>query len=78
MFLNDICLFHVHLVFCLHICLCEGWELSCGYWEWNSGPLEEQPLLTSPQPSLQPLEKHIETHFQISQLKVQHTQLNNG
>lgn len=56
------------LVFCLHSCLCEGvgspeavstdsCELSCGCWELNPGPLEEQPGLSAAEPSLQPLPK---------------------
>jgi hypothetical protein len=32
----------------------DGWEPSCGCWELNSGPLEEQPLLLTPEPSLHP------------------------
>jgi hypothetical protein len=51
-------------VFCLHICLCESYGtsgtgvtdscvLSCGCWELNSGPLEEQPVLFTVKPSLQ-------------------------
>jgi hypothetical protein len=53
-------------VFCLHVCLCEGvryprigvtdsCELSIGWWELNLGPLEEQPVLLTTEPSLQPL-----------------------
>ena len=30
-------------------------ELSCGCWELNSGPLEEQPVLLTAEPSLQTL-----------------------
>lgn len=30
-------------------------KLSCGLWEWNLSPLEEQPLVLNPQPSLPPL-----------------------
>ena len=25
----------------------DGYELSCGCWEWNLGPLEEQPVLSN-------------------------------
>ena len=32
----------------------DGCESSCGYWELNSGPLEEQPVLLTSDPSLQP------------------------
>ena len=49
-------LFSCALVFCLYACLCEAvrstrsgvtdsCELSCGCWELNPGPLEEQPVL---------------------------------
>jgi hypothetical protein len=31
-----------------------GCELPCGCWELNSGPLEEQPVLLTTEPSLQP------------------------
>jgi len=45
-------------------CLCEsvgfpeagvtdGYELPCGCWELNLGPLEEQPVLLTAEPSLQ-------------------------
>lgn len=50
------------MVFCLPVCLCEGirspgtgvtdrCEMPCGWWEFNLGSLEEQPLshLFSPQ-----------------------------
>ena len=33
----------------------DGCELSCGCWELNSGPLEEQSVLLTAEPSLQPL-----------------------
>jgi len=32
-----------------------GCEPPCGYWELNSGPLEEQPVLLTAEPPLQPL-----------------------
>jgi hypothetical protein len=32
----------------------DGCEPLCGCWEWNSGPLEEQPVLLTTEPSLQP------------------------
>lgn len=32
----------------------DGGEPSCGSWEWNSGPLEEQLVLFPTEPSLQP------------------------
>ena len=57
-------------MFCLpDVCLCEGvgspgigvtdsCELSCGCWELNLGPLEEQPVLLTIEPSLiEPLGK---------------------
>ena len=31
----------------------DGYELPCGCWELNSGPLEEQPVLLTTEPSLQ-------------------------
>ena len=31
----------------------DGWEPPCGCWELNSGPLEEQPMLLTAEPSLQ-------------------------
>jgi hypothetical protein len=57
-------------VFCLHVCLGEGvrspkaritdgCELLCGYWELNSGPLEEQSVLLTAEPSLQPLKARV-------------------
>ena len=33
----------------------DGSELPCGYWELDPGPLEEQPMLLTTEPSLQPL-----------------------
>ena len=64
-FLNLFILFLSALVFCLHMCLCEGarssWtrvtnscELPYGCWELNLGPLEEQPVLFLIELSLQP------------------------
>ena len=32
----------------------DGCEPPCGCWELNSGPLEEQPVLSTVEPSLQP------------------------
>ena len=32
----------------------DGCRLPCGCWELNSGPLEEQPVLLTTEPSLQP------------------------
>ena len=32
----------------------DGWEPPCDCWELNSGPLEEQPVLLTSEPSLQP------------------------
>jgi hypothetical protein len=31
----------------------DGHETPCGFWELNSGPLEEQPILLTDEPSLQ-------------------------
>ena len=33
----------------------DGCELPCGCWESNPGPLEEQPVLLTTEPALQPL-----------------------
>ena len=35
----------------------DGCEPPCGCWELNSGPLEEQAMLLTSEPSLQPWEK---------------------
>ena len=32
----------------------DGYKPPCGCWELNSGPLEEQPVLFTAEPSLQP------------------------
>ena len=32
----------------------DGWEPPCGCWELNSGPLKEQTVLLTAEPSLQP------------------------
>ena len=32
----------------------DGYEPLCGCWELNSGPLEEQPVLLTAEPSFQP------------------------
>lgn len=53
------------LVFCLHICLCEGvrfpktgvtgrCDLPCECWKLNPSPLEKQPVLLTTQLSFQP------------------------
>ena len=34
---------------------CGGYELPCGYWESNLGPLQGQQMLLTTGPSLQPL-----------------------
>jgi hypothetical protein len=49
-------------MFCLHVCLCEGigsreygsCELPCACWELKLGPLEDQSVLLTAEPSLQP------------------------
>lgn len=51
------------MIFYLHVCLREGvrspetgmtdsYELPCGCWELNPGPLEEQPVVLTTEPSL--------------------------
>ena len=32
----------------------DGYKPPCGYWELNLGPLEEQPVLLTAEPSFQP------------------------
>lgn len=55
------------LVFCLQGCWCEGvrfpgtvatdsCELPCVFWELTPNPLEEESVLTTAEPSLQPLQ----------------------
>jgi hypothetical protein len=34
--------------------IAEGWEPPCGCWELNAGPLEEQSVFLTIEPSLQP------------------------
>ena len=57
-------LFKCTLVFCLHVCQCKGvrhpetgvtdsYELPRGCWELNPGPLEEQSVLITTEPSPQ-------------------------
>jgi hypothetical protein len=43
-----------------------GWEPPCGCWEMNSGPLEEQSVFLTSDPSLQSLK---ETNFYVSWIK---------
>jgi hypothetical protein len=44
-----------------HQFITDAWESPCGCWELNSGPLEEQSVLLTAEPSLQP-RKHSFTH----------------
>lgn len=37
----------------------EGQELPCGFWEFDPGTLEEQPVLLNAQQSLQPLSQNL-------------------
>jgi hypothetical protein len=58
--------FNVHWCFvCIYVCLCEDarspgtiifvcCELPCGCWELNPGPLKEQPVLLTVEPSISP------------------------
>ena len=41
----------------------EGCKPPCGCWELNSGPLEEQPVLLTAEPSLQPWLYHFLTLY---------------
>ena len=54
--------FNMHWCFA-YMCVCvrvsdlevtDSCELSCGFWDLNLGPLEEQPVLLTTEPSLQP------------------------
>ena len=38
-------------------------ELPCVYWELNAGPLEEQPVLLTPELYLQPIRKGLGLPF---------------
>jgi hypothetical protein len=54
----------MYTAFCLHECLQLGgrhqisysYKQPCGCWELNSEPLEEQPVLLTSDPSLQPMQ----------------------
>ena len=55
-------LFYVHGYVCLRVCervsnlgVTAHCELPCDWWDLNLGPLEEQPVLLTAEPSLQPL-----------------------
>jgi hypothetical protein len=39
----------------------DGCEPPCGCWELNSGPLEEQSVLLTAEPSLQPMNSFLNT-----------------
>ena len=41
----------------------DGYESPRGYWELNSGPLEEQPVLLTAEPSLQPPMEPLSAHL---------------
>ena len=45
----------------------DGCEPPCGCWELNSGPLEEQAMLLTSEPSLQPCCFVFETRFHVAQ-----------
>ena len=38
-----------------HNPITDGWEPPCGFWELNVGPMEEQSVFLTSEPSLQPL-----------------------
>jgi hypothetical protein len=40
-------------------------EPPCGSWELNSGPLEEQSVISASEPSLQPLTRLLKSSFRI-------------
>jgi cbb3-type cytochrome oxidase subunit 3 len=47
--------------------IADGCAPPCGCWELNSGPLEEQPVLLTTEPSLQPNHFHVTIITGISQ-----------
>ena len=62
-FFFNIYLFIMYTIFCLCMpagqkrapdLITDGCEPPCGCWELNSGPLEEQAMLLTTEPSLQP------------------------
>jgi hypothetical protein len=44
----------------------DGFEPPCGCWELNSGPLEEQSVLLTAEPSLQLHNQHFDSQFEYS------------
>lgn len=72
---------HVNATLCVCVCCVHrGWkrvrdprelefhsgELPCGCWSWTPSPLKEQPVLSTAEPSLQPLEFMEPNHSQVS------------
>ncbi|CAO2628536.1 E3 ubiquitin-protein ligase NEDD4, partial [Lemmus lemmus] len=51
-------------------------ELPCGCWELNSGPLEEQSVLLTAEPSLQPLERFYNAECLVKNLSQGYEKLN--
>jgi len=47
----------------LELGVTDSCELPYGSWELNSGPLEEQPLLLTAEPSLHPFEIFLSPYF---------------
>ncbi|KAM7326927.1 hypothetical protein ACRRTK_013294 [Alexandromys fortis] len=48
----------------------DGCEPPCGCWELNSGPLEEQSVLLTSEPSLQPLFVILRQDFSVALVPV--------
>ena len=48
-----------------------GCEPQCGCWELNSGPLEEQEMLSTTEPSLQPLGSNFYRSILYSRLLIE-------
>jgi hypothetical protein len=46
-----------------------GFELPCGCWESNLGPLEEQPMLVTTEPSLHPRSSTFKVNKKMNMLK---------
>jgi hypothetical protein len=61
--------------------LIDGYEPPCGCWELNSGPLDEQPVILTSEPSLHPStaflkdDLYIHVHALLPQEVIQHIEL---
>ena len=63
----------MYTIFCLYVCrpekgtrlITDGCEPPCGCWEMNSGPLEEQAMLLTTEPSFQPFHSFLNIYFYV-------------